>query len=448
MSTEKRLLHLNLFIHGVGHHEAAWRHSKSNVQNEFDFSFFKEVVVKAEQAKFDSIFLADYCNVSKESIQYGALGVGGLDPVTLLSALSSVTEKIGLIGTLSTSFNEPYNVARRFASLDHLSGGRSGWNVVTSGLDAEARNFNLDFIPEHSERYRRAEEFVNVTKKLWDSWEDAAVIRDQVNGIYADINKVHEINHAGEFFKVQGPLSNTRSPQGQPVIVQAGSSERGIDFGAKYAELVFTAQQTLKEAQQFYANIKEKAAEYGRSSDSILILPGICPIVGETEAEAKEKEAQLYELINYEHSLRKLSQRTGVDLTGYPLDGPFPDLADFEDVNGHKSRSQLIKDLARGEDLTIRQLLIRLAGGRGHQTITGTPKQIADELEERFITRGADGFNVMPQLLKEGFNDFITMVVPELQRRGLFRMEYESNTLRGHFGLSRPTNQFQGIQQV
>ncbi|UAL53691.1 LLM class flavin-dependent oxidoreductase [Bacillus sp. OVS6] len=438
---KKRKMHLNLFLTSMGHHEAAWRHPSSEIGRIHDIGYYREIVQKAEAAKLDSIFLADRYSVSKQAVKFGELGGGGLEPLTLLSALAAVTEKIGLIATVSTSFNEPFNVARRFSSLDHISKGRAGWNVITSGTDEEAVNFNFDRIPPHAERYRRAKEFMDVAIKLWGSWEEGALLKDKDSGIYADHEKVHEIQHRGNYFSVKGPLNSSRSPQGQPVIVQAGSSKNGIDFAAQYAEAVFTAQQSLTEAKGFYQAIKAKALEYGRSQNEIIILPGICPIIGRTEAEAKEKEAKLHELTNPEYSLIQLSNRIGIDLTGYPLDGPLPRLPDISDIQGHKSRTQLIVSLAEKEKLTIRELLLRLAGGRGHFTIAGTAEQIADELELWFENGAADGFNIMPQLMSEGFDDFIQFVVPELQRRSLFRTEYESHTLRGNLGLSFPEKQ-------
>jgi FMN-dependent oxidoreductase (nitrilotriacetate monooxygenase family) len=441
MAELKKQMHLNLFLTSMGHHEAAWRHPSSEIGRIHDIGYYREIVQKAEAAKLDSIFLADRYSVSKQAVKFGELGGGGLEPLTLLSALAAVTEKIGLIATVSTSFNEPFNVARRFSSLDHISKGRAGWNVITSGTDEEAVNFNFDRIPPHAERYRRANEFMDVAIKLWGSWEEGALLKDKDSGIYADHEKVHEIHHRGNYFSVKGPLNSSRSPQGQPVIVQAGSSKSGIDFAAQYAEAVFTAQQSLTEAKGFYQAIKAKALEYGRSQNEIIILPGICPIIGRTEAEAKEKEAKLHELTNPEYSLIQLSNRIGIDLTGYPLDGPLPRLPDISDIQGHKSRTQLIVSLAEKEKLTIRELLLRLAGGRGHFTIAGTAEQIADELELWFENGAADGFNIMPQLMSEGFDDFIQFVVPELQRRSLFRTEYESHTLRGNLGLSFPENQ-------
>lgn len=440
MKKNSRQIHLNLFLASMGHHEAAWRHPDSNLNGVYDFAHYLELARKAEAAKLDSLFLADRYSTSPTAVQYGALG--GLEPHTLLSALAVVTKQIGLIATVSTSFNEPYNVARRFASLDHVSKGRAGWNIITSGTDSEAQNFNLDRIAQHQERYELAKEFVEVTTKLWDSWEDDALIRDQKTGIYADKDKVHELNHKGKYFSVRGPLNTARSPQGRPILVQAGSSEDGRDFAAEWADAIFTAQQTLEDSQAFYADVKKRVLLYGRDPAYVKILPGICPIIGETETEAKEKEAELHELTNPTYSLLQLSNRIGFDLTAYPLDGPLPDLPDSNEIAGHQSRTHLIKELADREKLTIRQLLLRLAGGRGHKTIAGTPMQIADELEAWFVGHAADGFNIMPQLMNGGLDDFLEQVVPELQRRGLFRTAYTGTTLRDHYGLPVPVNSF------
>jgi FMN-dependent oxidoreductase (nitrilotriacetate monooxygenase family) len=445
MNKPSRQLHLNLFVSPVGHHEAAWRHPDTDVNQMLDFSFFQRLAAKAEAAKLDSIFLADRVATSRSAVQYGA--IGGYEPLTLLSALAVVTKRIGLIATVSTSFNEPFNLARRFASLDHLSGGRAGWNIITSGTDAEARNFNLDQIPEHAARYERAREFLDIATRLWDSWEDGALIRNKETGIYADPAKVHELNHKGEFFSVKGPLNVPRSPQGRPLLVQAGSSQDGRQFAAKHAEAIFTAQQTFESARSFYEDIKQRAMRLGRNSEHVVILPGICPIIGRTEEEAKEKEEKLVELSNPEYSLIMLSNHIGFDLTGYPLDGPMPQLP-VQEVRGHQSRTKLIVELAHRENLTLRQLLRQLAGGRGHQTITGTPTQIADTLEHWFLSGAADGFNIMPQLMAGGLEDFLELVVPELQHRGLFRTEYTGSTLRDHYGLPYPDNSFMQTPQL
>lgn len=358
-----------------------------------------------------------------------------MEPLILLSALAAVTKEIGLIGTVSTSFTEPFNVARSFSSLDHLSKGRAGWNVITSGTDEEAKNFNLEEIPDHEQRYVRAQEFLEVTNKLWDSWEADALVKDKATGVYALSEKVHEINHKGSYFSVKGPLNSPRSPQGKPVIVQAGSSKDGIDFAAQYAEIVFTAQQTLEDAQIFYKKLKSRVQDFGRDPSKVIVLPGICPVIANTDEEAKAKETELHKLTNPAYSLLQLSNRVGFDLTSYPLDGPFPELPDIKEIKGHQSRTKLISDLAKKENLTLRQLLLRLAGGRGHFTIAGTPERIADELQVWFENGAADGFNIMPQQMSEGLTEFIESVIPELQNRGLFKTEYTDGTLRDKLGI-------------
>lgn len=443
MSKHKRQMNLNVFLMNVGHHEAAWRHPATEPEHITDLGYFTRLARIAEAAKFDSLFLADTLAVGK-NVKHGA-ALAGLEPFTLLSALAAVTERIGLIGTVSTTYNEPFHVARKFASLDHISKGRAGWNIVTSGSEIEANNFNQETHLEHGKRYDRAAEFLEVTTGLWDSWEDDAIVADRSSGTFTNSAKVREINHDGASFKVRGPLNVPRSPQGYPVLVQAGSSEDGKEFAARYAEAIFTAQQTLEEAQRFYADVKGRLGKYGRHPDELAILPGISAVVGKTEAEAKEKEQELHELLIPEYGLNQLSNMLKVDLFTYPLDGPLPELPNVEDINGNKSRFQLVADLARRDNLTIRQLLQRLAGGRGHRTFAGTAVQIADELEEWFTRGGSDGFNVMPPYLPAGLEEFAEQVIPELQRRGLFRTQYTGSTLREHYGLNRPVNKFVGV---
>lgn len=437
MGKNARKLHLNVFLMSVGHHEAAWRRKDTEPHRVTDIRYFTKLAQIAEQAKFDSLFLADGLAIGR-NIRHGTMS--GLEPFTLLSALAAVTERIGLIGTVSTTFNEPFHVARKFASLDHISNGRAGWNIVTSGSDFEAANFHGKSHLEHAKRYERAKEFLEVAVKLWDSWQDDAIVIDRDAGIFADDSKVKTIDHQGEWFNVRGPLNVPRTPQGYPVLVQAGSSEDGKAFAAQYAEAIFTAQQTLEEGQQFYADVKGRLAQYGRQPEQLKILPGICPIIAPTESEAKEKERQLNELTVPAYGVNQLSQMVGIDLFQYPIDGPLPELPPLEAINGNKSRYQLVADLAKRENLSIRQLTYRLAGGRGHRVFAGTAVQVADQLEEWFTNGAADGFNVMPPYLPGGLEEFAQQVVPELQRRGLFRTEYESDTLRGHYGLSRPDN--------
>ncbi|PHJ66493.1 nitrilotriacetate monooxygenase [Nostoc linckia z18] len=443
--SQKKQIKLGAFLPGSGHHVAAWRHPNSQADGGLNFQHYKRLAQTAERGKFDMLFLADGLAVWDQGKGREAFSRSGqfsvhFEPLTLLSALSVVTEHIGLVATASTTYDEPFHLARKFASLDYLSGGRAGWNVVTSSAEAAAKNFSREEHLEHSLRYERAREFLEVTSKLWDSWEDDAFLRDKESGIYFDPDKLHIPNHKGEYFSVRGPLNVARPIQGYPVIVQAGSSEAGQDLAAQTAEAIFTAQQTLAEAQVFYSSVKGRLSKYGRSPDHLKIMPGVFPVIGRTEEEAKEKYQQLQELIHPSVGLGLLSGLIGGhDLSKYPLDGPLPDLPD---TNGGKSRLQLITDLARRENLTIRQLYLWIAGARGHRTILGTPEQIADQLEDWFINDGADGFNIMPPWLPGGLDEFVDLVIPELQRRGLFRTEYEGRTLRENLGLPRPVNQF------
>ncbi|MDZ8241814.1 MAG: LLM class flavin-dependent oxidoreductase [Nostoc sp. ChiQUE01a] len=446
--SQKKQLKLGAFLPGSGHHVAAWRHPNAQADGGLNFQHYKRLAQTAERGKFDMLFLADGLAVWDQGKGREAFSRSGqfsvhFEPLTLLSALSVVTEHIGLVATASTTYDEPFHLARKFASLDYLSGGRAGWNVVTSSAEAAAKNFSREEHLEHALRYERAREFLEVTSKLWDSWEDDTFLRDKESGIYLDPDKLHVPNHKGKHFSVRGPLNVARPIQGYPVIVQAGSSEAGQDLAAQTAEAIFTAQQTLAEAQTFYSSVKGRLSKYGRSPDHLKIMPGIFPVIGRTEEEAKEKYEQLQELIHPSVGLGLLSALIGGhDLSKYPLDGPLPDLPD---TNGGKSRLQLITDLARRENLTIRQLYLWIAGARGHRTILGTPEQIADQIEDWFVNDGADGFNIMPPWLPGGLDEFVDLVIPELQRRGLFRTEYEGRTLRENLGLPRPLNQFSKV---
>ncbi|SDH06143.1 LLM class flavin-dependent oxidoreductase [Nonomuraea jiangxiensis] len=430
-----RKLHLNAFLMGVGHHEAAWRHPGAEPARLTDVRHYQELARIAERGKLDSVFLAD--GLALGSVRHNALG--RLEPLTLLSALAAVTDHVGLIATVSTTYNEPFHVARKFASLDHISGGRAGWNIVTSAGAAEARNFGIER-PEHARRYARAGEFLEVVRKLWDSWEDDAILGDRAGGLYADTDKIHPIDHEGEHFAVSGPLNTSRPPQGHPLLVQAGSSEDGKEFAARNADAVFTAQQTLREAQEFYADLKRRVAAHGRDPDELLVLPGISPIIGSTERAALRLEKELEDLIIPAYGLAQLSHMTGIELTADALDEQLPDVP--VETEGAQSRRKLVVDLARREHLTVRQLLNRLAGGRGHRVVAGTPEQIADQLQEWFFSGAADGFNIMPPILPGGLADFVDHVVPELQARGLFRNEYEGRTLRENYGLPRPLSRY------
>jgi len=433
-----RTLHLNAFLMTVGHHESAWRFPETDPLAAWDLQHYVHLARVAERGTFDSIFFGDGPALQGD-IRYRP--VGRLDPTALLPALAAVTERIGLVATASTTYNEPYNLARRFASIDHISGGRAGWNIVTTaGADA-ARNFGLDDVPEHRHRYERATEFVEVCKALWDSWEADFLIGDKAGGRYADADKIHEIDHHGRFFRVKGPLNVPPMPQGHPLLVQAGSSEDGREFAARHAEAVFTAQQTLEDGKAFYADLRRRIAAYGRDPDRVKILPGIVPVLGSTEAEVARREAELADKQIPAYGLRQLSTLIGVEIEEADLDRPLPDLGGHQ-VQGHQSRFTVVTELARRERLTVRQLLVRLGGGRGHRTLGGTPEQIADTLEHWFVAGAADGFNIMPPLLPSGLEDFVEHVVPLLRQRGLFRHDYLGKTLREHYGLPHPENQF------
>ncbi|MBU9766626.1 LLM class flavin-dependent oxidoreductase [Mycobacterium sp. TNTM28] len=432
-----RQLHLNAFLMGVGHHEAAWRHPRTDVRNLTDVTHFQRLAQLAERGKLDSVFFADGLAVDPR-VKHNTQAI--FEPITLLTAMATVTERVGLIATATTGYLEPYTLARSFASLDHISGGRAGWNIVTSAGADEAANFGIDGIPDHAGRYRRAAEFVDVATALWDSWEDDALVLDETTGIFADPDRVHPINHHGEHFTVQGPLNTPRPVQGRPLLVQAGSSESGRDFASRYAEAIFTAQRSVEDGKAFYRDVKSRAVKFGRSADDVKILPGIVPFIAPTEAAALELEQQFTDLISPEYSLRQLSQMLGVDLTAHALDAPLPALPPIEQIQGNKSRYQLVKDLAGSESLTVRQLIAKLGGGRGHRTFAGTAEQVADNLELWFTEGAADGFNIMPPYLPGGLEDFVGQVVPILQRRGLFRTDYTATTLRGHYGLAhRPS---------
>jgi FMN-dependent oxidoreductase (nitrilotriacetate monooxygenase family) len=429
---------LGAFLWPFGHHVAAWRHPATPENASNDIQHYMELAQTAERGLFDMLFVADTTgllatepeNLSRMSY------VAWMEPVTLMAALSAVTKRIGLACTASTSYDQPYLLARRFGSLDIISGGRAAWNLITTANPLEALNFSRDPHPDKDVRYRRAREFAEVVKGLWESWDDDAFIRDKASGRFFDPAKLHILNHKGEHFSVRGPLNVARSRQGHPVMVQAGASDDGRDLAAETADVVFTAHQTLESARAFYSDLKQRTAKFGRDPDHIKIMPGFFVTVGRTEAEAKEKFDRVQGLIHPEVGIRLLSTFINFDLTGYPVDGPLPEI---QPSKVSASRTTLLTDIARRENLTIRQLYTRIAGGRGHIQFAGTPTQVADELERWFVGKAADGFNIMPPVLPEGLNDFVEMVIPELQRRGLFRTSYEGTTLRENLGLPWPT---------
>lgn len=440
----QRQLKLGAFIQATGHHIAAWRHPGSQADSGINIDHYRQVAQTAEKGKFDMLFLADSVGIQQHGddesrSRYGR--IAHFEPVTLFSALAAATTHIGFVATASTTYEEPYLLARKFASLDHISKGRAAWNVVTTGNENAAGNFGKEEHPPHPLRYERAEEFIDVVKGLWDSFEDDAFLRDKESGIYSDPAKLHALNHKGKHFSVAGPLNISRPPQGYPVIVQAGASDAGRELAARTAEVIFTAWQTLDEAQAFYRDVKGRMARYGRHPDELKIMPGISPVIGRTQDEADARFRELQDLIHPTVG-RGILQRffPGIDLSQYDLDGPPPPFA--ESTNGNTSRLALVTELAQRENLTLRQLYQRLAGARGHRVVVGTPQKVADEIEAWFRNEAADGFNVMPPVLPASLDDFVELVIPELQRRGIFRTEYEGDTLRDNLGLSRPQNQF------
>ncbi|MCR8632783.1 LLM class flavin-dependent oxidoreductase [Paenibacillus radicis (ex Xue et al. 2023)] len=435
MSNSTRKIKLGLFIQAAGHHVGGWRHPDAQAGGE-NLSLLQHIAQTAERGKFDLLFIGDGLGTSPNA---APSVVARFEPLTLLGFLSAVTKHIGLAATSSTTYGEPFHMARAFASLDHLSGGRAAWNVVTTSSAETALNFSKDSHPDHSSRYEKAKEFVEVVKGLWDSWEDGAFIHDKESGVFFDKTKLHYLDHKGPNYSVRGPLNVSRPPQGYPVLIQAGSSNTGQDVGAEIADIIFTAQQSLKDAQSFYAGIKSKLAQHGKSPEHFFIMPGLMPIIGKTEQEARDKFDQLSSWVDLSVGLDALSARLGQDVSKFPLDELLPELPE---TDGAKSRSHLLTALARREQLTVRQLAYRVAGSRGHGVILGTPSQIADHMEEWFAGNAADGFNIMPPYFPGGLEDFVELVVPELQRRGLFRTEYEGRTLRENLGLPRPKSRY------
>lgn len=429
--TPSSQMHLGLFIFGTGHHVAGWRYPGAQAGSE-NLPLLQHAAQTAERGKFDLLFFADAVNTDAK--MHPSIVVR-LEPLTLLAALAMCTSRIGLAATASTTYSEPYNLARMFASIDHLSGGRAGWNVVTGAFAEAAANFGRDNHPAHAERYSAAEEFVAVVKGLWDSWEDDAIVMDRASGEFVDPAKMHTLNHVGKFYRVKGPLNVSRPPQGHPVIIQAGASDTGRDLAASIAEIVFTVQQNLAAAKAFAADLRARAQKFGRNPAHMKIMPGVCPIIGTSQADAKAKLAALGELSDPVSALKVLSERLGQDLSSYPLDGPVPQLPPSTIMQGH---AVTLSALAREHNMTLRELRDYAAAGLGHRLLLGTPEHIADGLEEWFAAGAADGFNIMPPWFPGAFDDFVDEVVPILQRRGLFRTEYAGTTLRHHLGLPRP----------
>ena len=429
---------LGAFLMAGGHHISAWRHPLAHARAGVDIGHFIGLAQLAESACFDLLFLEDAAAIRERDPRLAAQAARStsFEPLSLLAALAVNTAHIGLVATASTTYNEPYGLARTFASLDRLSGGRAGWNLVTSASTLEAENFVASGLRPHAERYGRAQEFADVALALWDGMEAGAYRVDGPAGVYCDPLKLHPVNHRGVHFTVRGLLDSERSPQGRPVMVQAGASDVGMELAARTADVVFSAAQTLAEAQAFYANLKSRLAQFGRDRDDLKIMPGVSPIVGSTLKEARAKYAALQALIPDEVGVALLASYLSIaDLARHPLDGPLPDMPPTE---GIQSRQQLIIDHGRRENLSIRELARHFAGARGHWQLIGTPASIVDALEARFRDGAADGFNVMPPLFPSGLEDFVTLVIPELRRRGLFRERYPGTTLRHSLGLRMP----------
>jgi FMN-dependent oxidoreductase (nitrilotriacetate monooxygenase family) len=432
---------LGMFLRPSGHHVAGWRHPDAEVDAGWNFDCYRRLAQTAERALFDMLFLADTAGLPSDdwsNISQTAY-VAWIDPFTTMAALATVTHHIGLVCTASTSFEEPFSLARKFASLDLVSGGRGGWNLITSVNPLEWRNFGFEEQVARERRYARAREFADVVRGLWDSWDDDAFVLDKAAGLFFDPDKLHALQHRGEFFCVHGPLNVRRSPQGRPVLVQAGASDDGKDLAAETADVIFAANPTLEGAREFYADIKKRVARFGRDPDEVLVMPGFQVTLGSSEQEAQDKYQALQDLIPPAVGVRHLSQYINYDLSAFPVDGPLPDIPL---TNLNFSRTETLFKMARAENLTIRQLYQRVAGGRGHFQVQGTPKQVADAMEEWFTTGIADGFNFMAPILPSGLDEFAELVVPELQRRGLYRTRYEGATLRDNLGLPRPASRY------
>ena len=434
-----RKLRLGAFFSGTGSNMASWRHPNAVADGAINLEYYKDLTRRAEEAKLDFVFFGDGLYISEKS---HPIFLNRFEPLTLLATLAAHTTHLGLAATLSTTYSEPFTVARQFASIDHISGGRAGWNIVTSPLEGSALNYSKPEHPQHDLRYRMADEYLEVAKGLWDSWEDDAFVRNKETGQFIDQAKMHRINHKGEFYSVQGPLNISRSKQGRPVLIQAGSSEAGMEFASKHADAVFTGQGSLEDSAAFYQEIKGRAAKYGRSPEEILILPGCAPIVGSTQAEADEKYQEIASLVVMDDALNYLGRYfNDMDFTQYELDAPFPELGDFA-RNGWESATDRIKQQVKEENLTLRQMALRATTPK--HIFIGTASYIADTMQAWFEAGAADGFMMNSAVLPDGFNDFIDQVLPILKERGIFRTEYESATLHGNLGLAIPANQFVG----
>ncbi len=430
MGAAQRQMHLGVFVLGTGNHSAGWRYEGAATSNN-QLPVIEEIGRIAERGRFDLLFISD--GLVMDPGDHPSF-LCRFEPTTLISVLSASTRHIGLGGTVSTSFSEPYNVARIFASIDHISGGRAAWNVVTSSQPRAALNFSRERHMEHELRYEVANEFVDVVRGLWDCWDDGAIVADKATGRYIDAAKVRPLDHKGRFFQVTGPVNIARCPQGHPVIIQAGGSPSGLELAARTADVVFSVVQELSSAKAAYADLKGRLAKYGRMPDQIAVLPGVMPIIGQSDAEAKDKLARLQSWLTPTNAATLVSGRIGYDVSGYPLDGPVPAPPPGE---GSQAFSRVLFETARRDNMSLRDLYNLTAAARGHWVVCGTPTRIADTLEEWFVEGAADGFNILPPYFPGAFADFVDLVVPELQRRNLFRGEYRGTTLRDHFGLAR-----------
>lgn len=444
-----RQIKLGLFVRPAGNHIASWRHPDSHADAGANFQRFVDMARTAERGLFDMLFSADTASAwtaEGEGMRRQHY-VAWLEPFCLMSALSGYTRNIGLASTATTTYEEPYSLARRFATLDLVSGGRGGWNVITSGNPTEAQNFGREVHADKIDRYKRAREFVQVVSGLWDSWDDDAFVRDRESGIFFDETKMHVLDHRGEHFRVRGPLNVPRSPQGRPVIIQAGASDAGREMAAESADVVFSAANDIDEARAFYSDLKGRMDRYGRHPDELKVLPGVAFSVAPTEQEAIEKYEQLQELIHPDIAIGLASRRIGFDLRPYPKDGPLP-TPPAKVAGDRSSRSYMMYEVARRENLTILQLAKRFAAARGHFFVTGSPAMVVDVLEDWFKTGACDGFNMIPPLYPNSLEDFVNLVVPEMQKRGLYRTRYEGTTLRDNLGLARPRSRYAASQVV
>jgi FMN-dependent oxidoreductase (nitrilotriacetate monooxygenase family) len=445
--SEKRLIHVNINASTPGSHPAAWRSPEANRFGSFDIDHFKEVARIAERGLLNAVFLPDQVSLSQDPSS--GPGWGLLDPVVIISHLAAHTQHIGFIATQTTSYTHPYNIARTFASLDYVTRGRIGLNLVTTMAEAAPPNFGEKALPSHDERYARAAEFADVLIALWDSWEDSALVGDRASGLFADTSRIHAINHIGKYFSVAGPLQLPRSPQGRPLLVQAGGSEPGRELAARYAEAVFSVAQTLEDAQEYYRDIKERTQRYGRDPNSIIVLPGVALVIAGTEEEARRRKRELDEL-DGDRALERLAARLGVSASDLDLDRPLPlSVIDFAPRGSHQSVgfTDGIRSVARDRSRTVRQILEQ-GGGLGHRFFIGSPEQVADNFQEWFTDGAADGFNIMVDVAPTGLSAFVDHVVPILQKRGLYRHEYEGKTLRSHFGSPRPPSIYEAGEAV